>query len=70
MEGNDDWTVQVGGEDAILLNLEMSEGIRGSELKGLYLWYFEREEQIDVLTEEIQLVDKKTGEVLEVLTFD
>lgn len=70
MEGNDDWIVQVDGEDAQLLHLESAEEMENTDLEGLYLWYFEREQQIDVMAEEVKLVDKRTGEVLEVLAFD
>lgn len=70
MDANDDWIVQVSGEDAKLLNLEMVGEVGNSDLKDLYLWYFEREKKIDVMTEKIQLIDKQTGKVLDTLSFD
>lgn len=72
MEANDNWIVQVDGEDASLLNLDMLQGdeLERPELKESYLWYFERDQLIDVMEEKVKLVDRRTGDVLKILTYD
>lgn len=64
--------VQVGEEEARLLNLETLPAgeVEKLRLEGLSIWYFESNERIVLAETEVKLVDKKTGEALEELKFE
>lgn len=65
----DDRIVQVGEEQANILNLAMlpTEEIEKFRLEGLYIWYLESDQPS--ISNEIKLLDKETGEEIEIEGF-